>query len=161
MGLEPIERGPRVEARQFSGAEIKHTPGEHLWVCVSMFRVRPAEQKHFLDTENLLTIEGPGCYWCEKKWEPGDENTVCTGGPEIQDPLAEVGRIRQAIVIDKQRYRRDHRAEPDTLILSTQAERTLRPKPDCPMIGGRLYGMFVEVDPNPDAPEVVVRRRGR
>lgn len=82
--IVPSERGPSVEAKQFHGAEIRHVPGEHLWIAVAMYRVRPDQIKHYLDTENLLTIEGPGCYWCEKQWRPGMEITKCTGGQEIQ-----------------------------------------------------------------------------
>ena len=83
--MVPTERGVIVEARQHTHAKLpEHVPGEHLWIAVAMYRVRPDQQKHFLDTENLLTIEGPGCFWCEKPYQPGMENSRCTGGPEIQ-----------------------------------------------------------------------------
>lgn len=80
--LKVTERGPVVQARQHHNARLPdRVPGEHLWIVVSMFRVRPEQPKHFLDTENLLTIEGPGCYWCERTWEPGAEKTRCPGEP--------------------------------------------------------------------------------
>ncbi len=75
------EIGPMVEGRQFHGAQIPaQRPGEHLWIVVSMFRVVPRDEgKYFLDTENLLTIEGPGCYWCEDKWTPELASKPCKG----------------------------------------------------------------------------------
>lgn len=83
--IVPTERGPKVEAKQFSGAKLpEHVPGVHLWIAMAMYRVRPGQERYDLDTENLLTIEGPGCYWCEQDWKPGLEKLPCKGGPEIQ-----------------------------------------------------------------------------
>lgn len=82
MSIRVTETGPTVEAVQHRHAKLEQVPGEHLWICVSMFRVRPEQPKHYLDTENLLTIEGPGCYWCEQEWKPGLEKTRCCGEPK-------------------------------------------------------------------------------
>lgn len=85
--LIPSEPGHKVDAtahyHKQDDDRLKHVPGEHLWVCVSMFKVTPvADAKYLLDTENLLTIEGPGCYWCTKQWTPEVAKTKCCGGPD-------------------------------------------------------------------------------
>lgn len=78
MPIQPTESGPKVEASGFHHQPIKQVPGEHLWICVAMYQVVPTPNgKYFLDTENLKTIEGPGCYWCEQTWKPGMEKTKC------------------------------------------------------------------------------------
>lgn len=84
MTIQPTDRGPVVNATGFQHGKLVHVPGEHLWIAMAMYRVDPTKKEHFLDTENLLTIEGPGCYWCEQQWKPGAEKTRCTGGPECQ-----------------------------------------------------------------------------
>ena len=53
--------------------------GQHLWVSVAMYRTQPGQDKLILDKENLLTIEGPGCYWCGETWRPGLEKSECKG----------------------------------------------------------------------------------
>lgn len=84
-GINITDVGPKVEAKQYAQAGMpKQVPGEHLWIAMAIYRVRPEAVKHYLDTENLLTIEGPGCYWCELTWRPGMEKTRCSGSPEGQ-----------------------------------------------------------------------------
>ena len=34
-----------------------------------------------LDVENLLTVEGPGCYVCEEQYSPELAVRPCTGDP--------------------------------------------------------------------------------
>lgn len=61
----------RVEAVGKYGAEIPdQRPGEHLWIITGMWRVADpvARARYELDLENLLTLAGPGCYWCEEPW---------------------------------------------------------------------------------------------
>lgn len=54
---------------QVVGAQLpKQEPGKHLWIVMAMFGVNPGAARVDLDRENLLTIEGPGCYWCEQPW---------------------------------------------------------------------------------------------
>lgn len=60
--------------------------GEHLWIMTAAWRVDPVaatdpDGQNFLDTENLLTLEGPGCYVCEQPYQPGMERTTCPGEP--------------------------------------------------------------------------------
>lgn len=55
-------------------------PGQHLWIVVPMFRVNPEAERVDLDGENLLSIEGPGCFWCEQPWTSELAAKPC-GGP--------------------------------------------------------------------------------
>jgi len=52
---------------------------QHFWLVVSAFHVTIPDQPCIsMDTENLMTIEGPGCYICEQVYEPGI-SPVCPG----------------------------------------------------------------------------------
>lgn len=47
----------------------KQVVGQHLWVMAGLWRVHnPTAGQVELDRENLLTIDGPGCLWCEKPY---------------------------------------------------------------------------------------------
>lgn len=76
-----LEIGPKVEAIQHFHKKLPdQVAGEHLWVVTSMFRVRPEPNaRYIMDTENLLTIEGPGCFWCEQTWSPELARRPCRG----------------------------------------------------------------------------------
>jgi hypothetical protein len=57
--------------------------GKHLWTMVAMFRIidpakAVADGVH-MDMENLLTIEGPGCFKCEKNFSPDEARRFCQG----------------------------------------------------------------------------------
>lgn len=55
-------------------------PGKHLWMMAAVYRVTPQIRGQYaLDTENLLSIDGPGCYWCEEPWTPTIGNQPCKG----------------------------------------------------------------------------------
>jgi hypothetical protein len=44
-------------------------PGQHLWVCTAAWKVAEPESRHrVLDAENLLTVQGPGCFKCEQPY---------------------------------------------------------------------------------------------
>jgi len=59
----------RIEVVGFHGAPLpERKPGEHMWIVLTMYRVNPVADRYDLDRENLLTIEGPGCYWCEQPY---------------------------------------------------------------------------------------------
>lgn len=57
--------------------------GKHLWTVFAMFRViNPSEAiatAIHMDMENLMTIEGPGCFKCEAVWSPAIEKRWCNG----------------------------------------------------------------------------------
>lgn len=46
-----------------------------------MWKVQPERDQFLLDTENLLTIEGPGCYVCEEEYTPERATQPCPGDP--------------------------------------------------------------------------------
>lgn len=61
----------RVDVTRFATTDLpERKPGEHLWVVLAAFRVKPDSPQMQLDAENILTIGGPGCFWCEEKWTP-------------------------------------------------------------------------------------------
>lgn len=52
-------------------AQLPEYNGSHLWVFVGMWGVKdPSAKRQNFDIDNLLTVEGPGCYWCELEWHP-------------------------------------------------------------------------------------------
>jgi hypothetical protein len=58
-------------------------PGEHLWVMMTAHRVvnpeRLGKEKYYFDMENIITVEGPGCYKCEESYSPEIASKKCTG----------------------------------------------------------------------------------
>ena len=55
-------------------------PGQHLWTVLVLFAVTPTgSQAWHLDQENLLTIEGPGCFKCERSHSVALAAQSCTG----------------------------------------------------------------------------------
>jgi len=41
-------------------------PGKHFWILTGLWRVaNPTSNNFMLDAENLVTVDGPGCYKCE------------------------------------------------------------------------------------------------
>lgn len=81
-----ISAGLKIEAAHKHHASIPALkPGQHLWTVLGLWRVtNPGAAQHHLDVENLLTIEGPGCYLCEQPWTPGAELRPCPGDPADQ-----------------------------------------------------------------------------
>lgn len=57
-----------------------YAEGEHLWVMIPMYRVEPAPGKPLhLDQENLISLDGPGCWWCKAIWSADVEVERCSG----------------------------------------------------------------------------------
>lgn len=86
MTMESTSTGIKVDV----GTTKSHLPdaippqrdGEHLWLVMAVFRAGdPTKGQFNLDTEALLTIEGPGCYYCEEPWRSGLEHRRCKGEP--------------------------------------------------------------------------------
>jgi hypothetical protein len=72
--------GVRIEVKGFHNRPMTPPPrGEHQWVALAMFRVNPTADRYELDAENLLTIEGPGCFLCEQPWSAAIAAAPCTG----------------------------------------------------------------------------------
>lgn len=76
--VDPFDRIPDYDPRT----------GDHLWVVTTAYRVVP-EQWHsgdptvtpMLDMENLLSVAGPGCFYCEQVYTPLLATRRCKGEP--------------------------------------------------------------------------------
>jgi hypothetical protein len=74
--------GIRAQGDAKYSATLPEPNGRHLWVFLGMWQVaNPAASHQNFDMENLLTVEGPGCFWCEQKWVP-TIGSKCPGTPE-------------------------------------------------------------------------------
>jgi len=73
--------GIRIESKHRYHANLQVlASGEHLWCLYGMWRVKdPTAEQFDLDIENLLTIEGPGCFICEQPYTPELAARPCTG----------------------------------------------------------------------------------
>jgi len=55
-------------------------PGSHLWVYLVTFAVQNPRAEHVeFDTENLVSIGGPGCYKCEHAFSNRVARQPCRG----------------------------------------------------------------------------------
>lgn len=64
--------------------EFDPRSGDHLWVIVTAHRIDPKKMQDpthtpFLDTESLLNVSGPGCYYCEQEFTPLIASRRCRG----------------------------------------------------------------------------------
>jgi len=80
------EPGIKQEGRDKAGADLTDPGrGKHLWTVMALYRItNPAVSQDpggqiLMDRENLLTIEGPGCFKCEKPWTPDIGRRFCQG----------------------------------------------------------------------------------
>lgn len=58
--------------------------GEHLWIMLTVYRVDPllwTDPVHAptLDHESLISVTGPGCYYCEQPYGPRVAARRCRG----------------------------------------------------------------------------------
>jgi hypothetical protein len=59
------------------------TPGEHLWVVTAAWlSADPENPRYILDAENLLTVQGPGCFKCEQPYTRRIAAKPCYGSME-------------------------------------------------------------------------------
>lgn len=79
--IVPVEVGPKVEAVQHHGAALPEVvPGEHCWVTAALWRVTdPKAEKFHLDLENLISIDGPGCFHCGVTFAEPKAKQPCPG----------------------------------------------------------------------------------
>ncbi|MEU5772657.1 hypothetical protein ABZ819_05045 [Streptomyces venezuelae] len=78
-----------VPASKISAQLTDPGRGEHLWIIATMYRVSDdmirglnnGEESgpSLLDHENLLTLEGPGCFKCEQPYSRYLAHRKCTG----------------------------------------------------------------------------------
>lgn len=74
--------GPPVQAiSKFRNPDFpEQRPGVHLWTTMHLYRcAEPEADQFFADMENLITIEGPGCYWCEEPYTRDLAGKPCKG----------------------------------------------------------------------------------
>lgn len=72
--VDAVDRIPEFDPRT----------GDHLWNVIAMFRINPAAAADptatpMLDGENLLSILGPGCFYCEEVYTPRLALRRCRG----------------------------------------------------------------------------------
>jgi len=81
MMKEPQREWQGTNTHQYVNAFTPRIPeydkrsGNHLWTIITMYRVDPLKFSDptatpMLDMENLLTVMGPGCYYCEQLYTP-------------------------------------------------------------------------------------------
>lgn len=78
-----VRGGPVVEAVGKYQADFPVQEGQHTWVAMAVFNVNPErffQEPIYMDLENMLSIEGPGCLHCEQPWHEGISD-VCPGEP--------------------------------------------------------------------------------
>lgn len=72
--------GPKCEAKPFHNQPIPaKVAGEHLWIMTGLWRVNPTRDQVHLDMENLISVDGPGCFWCEETYSPALSAKQCRG----------------------------------------------------------------------------------
>lgn len=78
-----VSTGLKIQARHRHNAEIPDPPpGQHLWMVLGMWHLTdPTSPWYDLDIENLMTIEGPGCFVCEQPYSAELAAAPCTGEP--------------------------------------------------------------------------------
>lgn len=82
MADKQVTGGFKVEAiHKFQAPLPKLVAGEHFWIMTAAWRVIPpvAKQQIMLDLENLITIDGPGCFWCGVHYESPQGKQPCRG----------------------------------------------------------------------------------
>lgn len=73
--------GMMQQAASKYNAEPPPFTGRHLWVYTAMWQVtEPARTEQWFDMENLVTLAGPVCFWCERAWAP-TIGAHCPGDP--------------------------------------------------------------------------------
>jgi len=76
-----VSTGIQQESVRKFHATLPDPNGRHLWVFTGMWQVKnPAAERQNFDYESLLTVEGPGCFWCEQVWRR-DIGAHCPGDP--------------------------------------------------------------------------------
>lgn len=82
---------PTGQVIEFQADQVRTVPpfdqqtGAHLWMMLVGFRVHPDRWDNanppLLDGENMLGIQGPVCYYCERPWSPSLAQARCKGRP--------------------------------------------------------------------------------
>jgi hypothetical protein len=85
-GIEVIRpTGIKVESKhKYHKSMTDPGEGKHLWTVVGCWSVIPGADGYNLDIENLLTIEGPGCYKCEQPFSQELAAKPCGGSMDLE-----------------------------------------------------------------------------
>lgn len=78
-GMKLEAPGPDVLERRLAAAD---RPGEHLWVAAAAWQVDPRAWQGgvvHLDMENLLDVQGAGCFKCEQRFSNRVARRPCRG----------------------------------------------------------------------------------
>lgn len=60
--------------------EFDKRTGDHLWAIFTMYRWGgPTVETPTLDMENLLSVLGPGCFYCNQEWSERLATRRCPG----------------------------------------------------------------------------------
>jgi hypothetical protein len=76
--------GIKIEAVSKYGKDVPvPPPGVHMWVITGCWEIKDPTPGApvILDTENLLSLGGPGCFACEQAWTPQIAALPCPGDP--------------------------------------------------------------------------------
>lgn len=76
----------RVDGFKDRIPEYDPRSGNHLWVVLQSYQIDPkkwteSDELVIFDIENLLSVEGPGCYYCEQPYSPSLYYRRCPGEP--------------------------------------------------------------------------------
>jgi hypothetical protein len=83
--LRAQSTGLQIEAAHKAHARFASPPpGIHQWIVMASWAVKnPRATQYQLDVENLLTIEGPGCFVCEEPFNEQMAALPCPGEPPM------------------------------------------------------------------------------
>lgn len=63
--------------------DFDSTKREHYWLMIASFHVKPEiwkpEDRANLDMENLVSLVGPGCFYCESSYSAELASKPCAG----------------------------------------------------------------------------------
>jgi hypothetical protein len=89
MGVRSTGFRQRTQRRRLP--ESPPAGGAHQWVVTAAWQLSAdaarrqatggAHEEVFLDLENLLTVDGPGCWVCEQIWTEAIADQPCPGDP--------------------------------------------------------------------------------
>lgn len=94
-----ITAGPKVYAENIDRLTERRAEavanGEHLWCYTSLWESRDPTQREgvHLDTENLLSVDGPGCFICEALFHPSMLGRPCPGEPDENEDIYVHGSV--------------------------------------------------------------------
>lgn len=69
---------------------VADQPGHHLWVMLSAWHISDpraaitGDATQLLDQENLIMVQGPGCFKCEQPFSNRLARKPCYGNQELQ-----------------------------------------------------------------------------